>query len=166
MKALLSGILAFAIPVAIYAVVARLRLTPGSTRLLAPILFAGAPICVLALGVIDPGPDVIAEMVLAAALSWSLAVAFVMANTAIETDSPTQSLVLFLHAARPDGVTEEMLERFIAERPFRDSRLRGLITDGLVELSGKRLVCRSSSRLLLGLLDGYRRAIGRSSHTG
>ena len=166
MKALFCGILAFAIPVAIYAVIVRLRVTPASTRLLAPILFAGAPICVVTLGIIDSGPNIIAEIVLAAALSWSLAIAFVMANTAIETDSPTQSLVLFLHASRPDGVTEETLEKFIAERPFRDSRLRGLIADGLVERCGNRLVCRSGSHLLLGLLDGYRRAIGRSSRTG
>jgi len=166
LRALLCGILAFGIPVGIYAVIVRLRVTPASNRLLVPILLAGAPICILALGAIDPGSDIVSEMVLAATLSWSLAIAFIIANTAIETDSPTQSLVLFLHSSRPDGVTEEMLARFIAERSFRDSRLRGLIADSLVERRGNRIVCRSGGGLSLALLDGYRRAIGRNSNTG
>ncbi|MBV8505216.1 MAG: hypothetical protein JOZ11_05325 [Alphaproteobacteria bacterium] len=115
---------------------------------------------------IYPAPGAVTEGLLALAASWSLAVAFVMANTAVESDSPTQSLILFLSHSRPQGATEEMIEKFIAERPFRDSRLRGLIADGLVEQRGDQLVCRPGGRVLLKLLDGYRQVIARNTTTG
>ena len=108
------------------------------------------------------GPDAL----LALALGWSLSVAFLMANTAIETDSPTQSLVLFLHAHRPEGATDEQLDAFIAEHPFRDSRLQGLISDGLVDRQGERLVSRPAGHALLHLLDAYRQLIRRNRVTG
>jgi hypothetical protein len=163
--ALLLGVVAFIGAVSIYAAIVRLRLTLASARLLALVLFGGTFLAVAALSWVTPGPG-IADVLLALAVSWSLALAFLVANTAIETDSPTQSLVLLLHACHPDGATEEMVEAFIAERPFRDSRLRGLIADSLVERRGDRLVCRPGGRLFLRLLDGYRRVILRDGTPG
>jgi hypothetical protein len=159
--ALLLGVVAFTSAMSIYAVIVRSRLTLVSTRLLALILFGGTVVVVAAL----TGSE-IADGLLALVVSWSLALAFLIANTAIETDSPTQSLVLFLHTCRPNGATEETLETFISESPFRDSRLRGLIADNLVERRGDWLTCRPGSRVFVHLLDAYRRIILRKGTTG
>jgi predicted amidohydrolase len=165
LNAFLVGIAAFLLPLALYAVLVRMRSRTRSTRLLAPILLAGALLVVLP-SAFGPLRGSVAEALLALALAWSLGIAFVMANTAIETDSPTQSLVLFLHDHRPHGVTEEQLAAFIAAHPFRDSRLQGLIADRLVDRQGERLVSRAASHALLDLLDAYRRLIRRDRVTG
>ena len=165
MNAFAVGVAAFLVPLATYAALVRMRQRPGSTRFLGPIMLGGSLLVVTlsifgALG--GSGPDAL----LALALGWSLSVAFLMANTAIETDSPTQSLVLFLHAYRPEGVTDELLDAFIAEHPFRDSRLQGLVSDGLVDRQGERLVSRPAGHALLHLLDVYRQLIRRNRVTG
>ena len=165
MNAFLVGIAAFLVPLAMYAALVRMRWTAKSTRLLAPILLAGALLVVL-LGALGPLRGSVPDALLALALGWSLGIAFLMANTAIETDSPTQSLVLFLHAHRPHGITDEQLACFIVEHPFRDSRLQGLIADRLVDRQGERLVVLPASHALLHLLDAYRRLIRRDRVTG
>ena len=165
MNAFLVGVAAFLVPLATYAVLVRMRRRAGSTRFLAPIMLAGALLVVL-LSTFGPLHGSVPEALLALALGWSLGIAFLMANTAIETDSPTQSLVLFLHAHRPHGVTDEQLASFIAAHPFRDSRLQGLISDRLVERQGERLVGRPASHALLHLLDAYRQLIRRDRVTG
>ena len=165
MNAFVVGVAAFLVPLAAYAVLVRMRRRPGSTRFLGPILLGGA-LLVVSVNAFGPlhrsGPDAL----LALALGWSFSVVFLMANTAIETDSPTQSLVLFLHAHRPEGATDGLLDAFIAEHPFRDSRLQGLISDGLVDRQGERLVSRPAGHALLHLLDAYRQLIRRNRVTG
>ena len=165
MNAFLVGIAAFLVPLAIYAALVRMRRRTTSTRLLAPILLAGALLIVL-LSMFGPLRGSVPEALLALALGWSLGIAFLMANTAIETDSPTQSLVLFLHAHGPHGITDEQLASFIAAHPFRDSRLQGLISDRLVGRQGERLVSLPASHALLRLLDAYRQLIRRDRVTG
>src|SRR4051812_9071425 len=91
---LLFGVIAFAGALSIYAVIVRSQLVPGSTRLLVSILFGGSLLEVLTLSFISPAST--ADVLLALVISWSLALAFTIANTAIEMDSPTQSLVIFL----------------------------------------------------------------------
>jgi len=164
-NAFLVGVAAFLVPLAMYAVLSRMRRRTSSTRFLAPIMLAGALLVVL-LSTFGPLHGSVPEVLLGLALGWSLGIAFLMANTAIETDSPTQSLVLFLHAHKPHGVTDEQLAAFIAAHPFRDSRLQGLISDRLVGRKGERLVSRPASHALLYLLDAYRQLIRRDRATG
>jgi hypothetical protein len=166
LRGLIFGILAFAGSVTAYALVVRCWRPRVQARLIGPILFLGSAVVIIALGLFDSAPGLFDEALLGLALSWSLAVAYLVANTAIETDSPTQSLILFLHDHRPKGLTEDMVERFISERNFRDSRLEGLINDGLVEYHCGRLSCRSGGRLFLDLLDAYRRVIRRTDVSG
>jgi len=161
---IMFGMLGFAFGVISYAVLARRAGRGASTRMLVPLLFVTSTLFVAlaiagALLSLDEG-------VMALALSWCLGLAFLVANTAIETDITTQSLVLLLADAGTEGVTEEMLDRFIAEHPFRDSRLHGLLRDGLIERKGDRLMCRPGGRSFLNVLETYRRLIARREVTG
>jgi hypothetical protein len=166
LEALIFGILAFAVSIIVHAVLARRLGLRFSTWLLCTTLIIVSSAVIFLLCIFDTSPNTIDEGLLAFALSGSLAVAYLVANTAIETDSPTQSLVLFLHGHRLDGVSEEMIDKFIDERPFRDSRLEGLVKDGLVERHGDRFVCNARGQQFLDLLDAYRKVIHRIDATG
>src|SRR5262249_27234507 len=120
----------------------------------------------VALLILTP-PNITDSIFFSFAVSLSLSTAYLVANTAIETESPTQSLVLFLHEHRRTGVTEKMiLQDFLRTRPFRDSRLNALIVDGIVEKHGDRFVFRSEAQWMVRFLEGYRKLIGCRRATG
>jgi hypothetical protein len=160
---LILGLFAFAVALALYTVVVRHQ--PGraaaSSRLSLLVLLLVVLAVILSYGVLSGSQDSWSESAVAALVALSLAVAFVAANTAIETDSPTQSIVLFLHANPDAGANDRMIDAFVRARPFRDSRLIGLIKDGVVEWEDGRLVCRPSGQVVLRGLDAYRKLIRR-----
>jgi hypothetical protein len=157
------GIASFAVALSTYSIAARVRRARGpasarpSLMLLVGVVLLIVSIYCLVIGLRSGASDAIVAVMVA----LSLTVAFVAANTAIETDSPTQSIVLFLHAHGNSGVDDRMLDVFIRDRPFRDSRLNALIQDGVVERENGRLVCRPVAQVVLRCLDSYRRIIRR-----
>ena len=158
------GLISFITGLVIYSVIVRVRKIGLSSAMLVQILFSSI---VVVLGfVIWKFTISTGEAVIAASVAGALAVAFVCANTAIETDSPTQSLVLLLHANRDAGTTEDTIEHFIETRHFRNSRLNALIADGAVEKYEDRFVCRLTGERILDLMDLYRRCIRRDRVTG
>jgi hypothetical protein len=160
---LILGLFAFGVALSVYSALVRMRRagTPASSRLSVLALLLVVLAVILSYCSLLGSGDRLSDGVVAAMVALSLTLAFVAANTAIETDSPTQSIVLFLHAQGDAGADEGMIESFIRRRPFRDSRLSGLIKDGVVEREEGRLVCRPSGRAVLRGLDAYRRLIGR-----
>lgn len=164
MPGLILGISAFAAALSVYSIAARMRRARGAASarpslisLVGVVLLIVSTYC-LVVGLRAGASDAIVAVMIA----LSLTVAFVAANTAIETDSPTQSIVLFLHAQGNAGADDRMLDEFIRGRPFRDSRLNALIHDGMVERENDRLVCRRVGHVVLRCLDSYRRLIRRS----
>ena len=155
MTGLIFGLCAFGMALAVYAVLARTRRTagPGSTRLSTLSLLLVVVAVVIMLSTLFPVDNALDEAAVALLVAFSLVVAFTAANTAIETDSPTQSLVLFLH--RHGGADASAIEAFANERSFRDLRLDGLIKDGLVGWNEGRLVCRPAAYRVLHGLDFY-----------
>ncbi|HWM49436.1 MAG TPA: hypothetical protein VNR11_21255 [Xanthobacteraceae bacterium] len=160
------ALLSFVVSLALYGLMVRRR---GSLRAaLLPLLlpFAVVPvIVVLGTALLRPS-DPIDAALLACSIAWSLLIAFIVANTAIETESPTQSLVLFIWSKRTTGAPAELITEFDRSRPYRDSRLHGLLNDGLVRLSNGRYVCTGSGTKMIAVLDAYRRLIGRRTPTG
>lgn len=160
------GLLSFVVSLSLYGFMVRLR---GSLRAaLLPLLlpFAAAPLIVaFGIAMVRP-PDALDAALLACAITWSLLIAFIVANTAVETESPTQSLVLFIWSQRATGATQEMIDKFGTKRPYRDSRLHGLLKDGMVRLTGGRYICTGSGAKMIEFLDTHRRLIGRNSRTG
>ena len=166
MVGVLLGLFAFLVSLASYGLVVRRRGSLVSSLLPSLILFAIAPI-VVALGVWAlAAKEPFDALLMGSAITWSLSVAFLVANTAIESDSPTQSLVLFIRSHEPGGASGQAISEFVQSRPYRDSRLHGLMRDGVVAREGERLVCRPSGRRFLDLMDAYRRLIRRSQDTG
>jgi len=161
-----TGVIAFIVALAIYATLVRSRRQAASATHLSLLLVLVSTAVIFASTALVSGAGAVEDWLFALVLAWSLSAAFIVANTAIESDSPTQSLALFLHQHRATGSSEEMIEAFIDSRPFHQSRLNALITDGAVERLGERLVCRSGGRLLMDSLDAYRRLIRRNETTG
>jgi uncharacterized membrane protein YhhN len=158
------GFIAFVIALVIYSVIVRSRRIAPSSGFLVQILFVTTAVVVAF--VIWNYTVSAAEVVIGVSVAGALSIAFVCANTAIETDSPTQSLVLLLNAHRAKGATEETIEHFIETRLFRDSRLNALIADGAVEKHEDRFVCRAKGERILDLMESYRRCIRRDRVTG
>ena len=60
-------------------------------------------------------------------------VLFIMLNTAIETPSPTQSLVLCIKNKEKTRQTKIAISEFIKNSNFLELRIHGLIKDGLIK---------------------------------
>jgi hypothetical protein len=160
------GILGFVVALAVYGGLIRLRGSLRAAMLPSLTLFLSSLLTIVACLAAFRSPDWLDTGLLAWALAWSLAIAYLTANTAIETDSPTQSLVLFFYENRRSGVTPAMLDEFIRSHPFRDSRLQGLLVDRLVERRDGRLANRPGGQFALTVLEAHRRLIGRREVTG
>jgi hypothetical protein len=87
------------------------------------------------------------------------ALGYLITYSAIEGDSPTLSLVWFLHQAGPEGVTAAEMEEFFRRRPFASARIRALVDDGVLHEEEGGLRLRSRTPLLFGLVLGYRRLV-------
>lgn len=84
---------------------------------------------------------------------------YLITYSAIEGDSPTLSLVLFLHQAGPAGVSTAAMDEFFRQRPFAEARIQALVDDGVLDEEGDGLRLRSRTPLLFGLVLGYRRLV-------
>src|SRR5262245_5497696 len=143
MIGVLLGLFAFVATLASYGLMVRRRGFLASSLLPSLMLFA-ISLAVVAVGAWALGAaELLATVLMGLAVAWSLSVAFLVANTAIESDSPTQSLVLFIRSREPAGATAQALAAFVERRPYRDSRLNGLLRDGVIGHEGERLVCRA-----------------------
>jgi hypothetical protein len=96
----------------------------------------------------------------------SLSLCYVITYSAIEADSPTLSLMLFMHEHNAEGVTETGLQQFLESRPFVRKRLSALIHDGLiVEREGNYFVSGNPSSFFRVILD-FRKIYGPISRGG
>lgn len=87
------------------------------------------------------------------------ALGYLITYSAIEGDSPTLSLVWFLHRAGPEGVSTAEMDEFFRRRPFAEARIRALVDDGVLDEENGGLRLRARPPLLFGLVLGYRRVV-------
>lgn len=90
---------------------------------------------------------------------WAAAFCYVITYSAMEGDSPTLSLMRYLHKAGPEGVSHDDIEEFFRQRPFVGARLKALVHDGvfLIEEKGYRL--SPGNYTAFRLILGYRRVV-------
>ncbi len=76
----------------------------------------------------------------------SMALAYVEAYTAIEEDSPSMTILLFVAAAADRGCTAEQLLSLIPDEAIVGVRLQALLTSGLVSAREERLLLTTAGR--------------------
>ena len=110
-------------------------------------------------------PSVI-ELVTAAAIAFSLAVAHILFFIGIIYDSPTLALAHAILDEEPAGMRVEALGGLVTRYPFMKSRLDALLASGVLAVEGEALVFRHSIGTLVRLSDAYHRLCGRDIRTG
>ncbi len=92
--------------------------------------------------------------------------AYVVAYSSVEGDSPTLSLMRFIAENETAGRSHDEVRRFFAERPFARSRLAALMDAGLVrEENGRYVVAGRGSFAFRSILI-YRRIYGNVPRGG
>lgn len=85
----------------------------------------------------------------------SLTLLYVITYSALESDSPTLSLIRWI-AVHPNGVSQRELDGFMASRPFVEARLKALQEDGLAEQRGDRIFVKGRPSLFFKCVLGWR----------
>lgn len=98
-------------------------------------------------------------------LYFSLSITYVITYSALEGDSPSLSLARWI-ASRPGGVTREELQKFMAQRPFIQARLRALREDSLTEERNGRLHIRGRPSIFFRLILTWRKIYGPMERGG
>lgn len=103
---------------------------------------------------------------LSAILYSALAGTYFILFSAIETDSPTLSLLQVVYQHRAHGIGREELLAAIAKRSYIQARIDQMLSDGMATRVGERLMPAKSGRNLLALVMSYRRLLGLSAPRG
>lgn len=86
--------------------------------------------------------------------------AYVVAYSSVEGDSPTLSLVLFLAEKKTEGRSYEEVRNFFAQRPFAQSRLAALKDAGLIQEQNGKYAVAGRGSLAFRFILAYRRIYG------
>jgi hypothetical protein len=157
-----AGILA---ALAIHLAVWRFHVPRRATRALAAIFGVGL-LCILLIGWRWLAEFGWAQCIYVVALYGAAGLTYLLTYTAIEGDSPTLSLAVYIAQGGSAGRSAAELGDFIAARPFVMSRLAQLEQGGFVVRRGDRLELAERSTLVLDAGEFYRRLMGRRTRGG
>lgn len=96
----------------------------------------------------------------------SMFLAYLLAYSAVEADSPSLLITMTIYRAGPDGIDEEQLMRTLDMDRFFESRVTRLVDDKMIEESNGRYRVAPKGRLAMNIIVGYRRLMGGSSELG
>jgi hypothetical protein len=100
------------------------------------------------------------ELLHTAIFYTAICLAYMVAYSSVEGDSPTLSLVRFIAERRATGRSHDEVRQFFAQRPFTKRRLASLMDAGLIrEQNGKYFVAGRGS-LAFRFILAYRKIYG------
>jgi len=97
----------------------------------------------------------------------AVTLAYVVAYSAVEADSPTLSLVRHIASSGAVGLREEELREFMAKRPFLGARLAALLDEEMIREQGEKITLANHTYVLFRLVIWHRVKVLRiDSHGG
>ena len=157
MSVFLSGTGLFVLALAVHVILWKVRLPKHHTPALLGIFFLallpGFPLAM------SQGLTVI-DTLHASLLYISLSLCYVITYSAIEGDSPTLSLMMFVAEKPANGRTLQEIESFFAARPFIRARISALLHSSLVREENGRYFIQGRPSLPFRLILGFRRIYG------
>lgn len=96
----------------------------------------------------------------------SMFLAYLLAYSAVEADSPSLLITMTIYRAGSEGIEEGQLMKSLDMDRFFESRVTRLIEDRMIERSDGRYRVASKGRLAMNIVVGYRRLMGGSSELG
>ena len=173
MKVLVCGLMLFVLSIIIQLVVLRIRLPKRQMTVLFNVFLA-----VLFLGVlcnyllqysgliVAYEPLSIAEVVHTALFFISMVLAYLLAYSAVEADSPSLLITMTIYKAGAEGIEEDRLMKTLDMDRFFDSRVTRLVEDKMIESSDGRYRIAPKGRLAMNIVIGYRKFMGASAELG
>ena len=166
MVIVLTGLICFSLILGVHFFYWRIWQPEAALRTLTFLFFVGLVSCGVLLAFVDREVSA-CRLVYVACLYGTFALSYLITYTAVDSDSPTLSLIVKFHRKTDRRLSESELQEFISARPFVRSRIDQLLRDGLVMKAGDgRLQLTGSSLALLDVFDAYRRLIGRTNSGG
>lgn len=86
----------------------------------------------------------------------SLVLAYLTTYSAVEVDSPSLLILLFVAAAGPEGLTPQTLSEKFSDDLLVGARLRDLVKDGMVEEKENNFLLTRKGDGLASFFDWYR----------
>ena len=165
-----AGVALFLIALAIHVALWRIHVPKRQGRVLGIIFLMFLVVWVglfLLLAVLSIVPEFsLPQLVLTILFYSSLCIVYFILFTAIEADSPTLTMIELIFKYRDHGIKREDLLRKIELHSFAQLRLDQLLRDDMVIVDGARLRPTDKGRVLISLILGYRRLLGRTQMGG
>jgi hypothetical protein len=163
MAVFLTTLVLFLAALGLHLIVWKIRLPKFQTRTLLLLFAFGLGMWLLTLTVRPmPWPDVVHVCL----FYTSLSLCYVITYSAFEGDSPTLSLIRYVHQSRTIGMPPEEVRHFLETRPFVKARLNALIHDGLVREENGRYLVASNGSLFFRVILAFRKLYGSVDQGG
>jgi hypothetical protein len=163
MNALLFGTGLAALAFFIHVVLWRVRVPRGEWRALVLVFTV---IAVLAFSAVLISPRVARfgmstpRLILAGLLFGGFGIVYLILFSALESDSPTLTMLQLVWQQRRSGITEGELADRSAERAYAQMRLQQMLRDGLAEQVGSRILATRRGRRVTLIVLAYCRILG------
>ncbi len=119
------------------------------------------------LGVVSaPGALSIPESIHVVLFFVSMLLAYLLAYSAVEADSPSLLITMTIYRAGSEGIEEGQLMKSLDMDRFFESRVTRLIEDRMIEKSDGRYRVAPKGRMAMNIVVGYRRLMGGSTELG
>ncbi len=96
----------------------------------------------------------------------SMFLAYLLAYSAVEADSPSLLITMTIYRAGSEGIEEGQLMKSLDMDRFFESRVTRLIEDRMIEKSDGRYRVAPKGRMAMNIVVGYRRLMGGSTELG
>jgi len=173
MKVFAFGLGLFLVSIVLQIIVLRIRIPRRQMTFLfnvfsiVLILGVSANLILLLLGVAPTDGLLSVREALHAVLFFvSMFLAYLLAYSAVEADSPSLLITMTIYRAGSEGVEEGQLMKSLDMDRFFESRVTRLIEDRMIEKSDGRYRVAPKGRLAMNIVVGYRRLMGGSTELG
>jgi hypothetical protein len=140
-------------------VIWRLRLPPYRYQMQTLLLIVGAVFCLWLLTPWARSSSFV-ELLNIIVSYFSLGLGYMVIYSAINVDSPTLSLMIFLAERRVEGRSADEVDLFLAQRPFVTVRLGTLVNSGLIREQNGRWIIAGKGSLAFRFILSYRKLYG------
>ena len=96
----------------------------------------------------------------------SMVLAYLLAYSAVEADSPSLLITMTIYKTGSEGIGEEKLMKTLDMDRFFESRISRLVEDKMIELKDGKYRVAPKGRLAMNIVIGYRKIMGGSSELG